>query len=250
MVPWFVASYGENMAIVSIERSGCRSCSLCQEICPTHVFEMGSDPVPVVAHPENCIGCESCRNLCPSRCLEVADIAKQRPFYRIEENVAFVGKFLRATPVAAQIPEGDWDEALKDVGVRLDGLAESIVETMGRGQKAVGRKAGKLSAEHLPEMYEGHGLSEVLTRLQHRLRGAFEFDSKASDDGRAVTLSMKKCALVRVCQQAGRTPASAVVCQLLHEYLAGLLGTFVNINYSVTMDEAKCPCTITLSVRD
>lgn len=240
----------KQMAQITIERSGCRSCSLCRDVCPTQVFEMGSDLIPVAAHSENCIGCESCRNLCPSRCLEVSGIQRQRPFYRIEENVAFVGKFLRAQPVAEQIPEAQWDEALRDVAVRLDGLAESIVETMGRGQKAVGRKAGKLSAEHLPEMYEEHGLEEVLVRLSRRLRGAFDFRYQVSVDGNNVVIEMTHCALVPVCKQAGREPHGAVICQLFHEYIAGLLGAFVDRNYTVSTDTGKCPCTITLAIRE
>jgi hypothetical protein len=182
--------------------------------------------------------------------VEVTDVQKQRPFYRIEENVAFVGKFLRAKPVAEQISEAEWDEALRDVAVRLDGLAESIVETMGRGQKAVGRKAGRLSAEHLPEMYEGHGLEEVIVRLAHRLRGAFDFRHQISADGNTIAIEMTHCALVSVCKQAGRTANSAVICQLFHEYIAGLLGAFVDRNYTVSTDPGKCPCTMTLTIRE
>src|SRR5512147_2908874 len=173
--PPFVASYGEPMPQISIDRSGCRSCSLCHDVCPTKVFDLDDQSIAVPARPAHCIGCTSCESACPSRCLEVTDVDRQRPFYRIEENVAFVAKFLRRRPVQDQLSTESWQLALRDVATRLTGLADSITETMGRGQKAVGRKAGRLAAEHMPEMYEGRSTTDVLDRLQRRFRGAFDY---------------------------------------------------------------------------
>src|SRR5512136_2851435 len=132
------------MPQISIDRSGCRSCSLCHDVCPTQVFDLDSEGVAVAARPANCVGCTSCESSCPSRCLEVTDVQRQRPFYRIEENVAFVAKFLRRKPVGVELSDADWKDAIRDVATRLTGLTDSITETMGRGQKAVGRKAGRL----------------------------------------------------------------------------------------------------------
>jgi 2-oxoglutarate ferredoxin oxidoreductase subunit delta len=238
------------MPQISIERSGCRSCSLCRDVCPTKVFDLDSQDTAVAARPNDCIGCTSCEAICPSRCLEVTDVTRQKPFYRIEENVAFVSKFLRRKPVQQELSSTDWQEAIRDVAVRLTGLTDSITETMGRGQKAVGRKAGKLAAEHLPEMYEGHSTKEMLTRLQHRFRGAFDFTPDVSSDGQAITIRFEHCALTHVCQAGGTTPGQALVCSLFHEYWAGLVGTFSDKNFAVAADVSRCPCSLTLSLRD
>ena len=238
------------MPQISIERSGCRSCSLCRDVCPTNVFDLDSQAVAVAARSSDCIGCTSCESICPSRCLEVTDVSRQRPFYRIEENVAFVSKFLRRKPVQQELSQQEWLEALRDVAVRLTGLADSITETMGRGQKAVGRKAGRLAAEHLPEMYEGRGTEDVLGRLKHRFAGSFDFVPEVSPDRKQVKIRFDHCVLTHACEAGGTTPGQALICSLFHEYWAGLVGAFDDKNYSVTADISKCPCTLTLSIRD
>jgi hypothetical protein len=182
--------------------------------------------------------------------LEVSDVQRQRPFYRIEENVAFVAKFLRKKPVQQDIPASAMQEAVTDVAHRLMGLTDSITETMGRGQRAVGRKAGRLAAEHMPEMYEGRGTGEMLTRLQHRFRGAFDFDYSVAPGEASIEIKFTHCALVHVCDAGKVAPGKALVCSLFHEYWAGLVGTFTGRNYSVGEGATSCPCTLNLTVRD
>lgn len=238
------------MPQISIEPSGCRSCSLCHDVCPTKVFDLTDQGVAVAARPADCIGCTSCESSCPSRCLEVTDVQRQRPFYRIEENVAFVAKFLRKTPMQQGIVAADWQGAIRDVATRLTGLTDSITETMGRGQKAVGRKAGRLAAEHMPEMYEGHNANEVLKRLQKRFQGAFDYSYEIAPNEVPISIRFEHCALVHVCEAGGTKPGQALVCALFHEYWAGLIGAFSNRNYSVGESSNGCPCTITLMLRD
>ncbi len=114
------------MPTLTIERQGCRSCSLCRDICPTEVFDLDEQQVAVAARPGDCIGCTSCEYVCPSRCLRVADVARQRPFYRIEQNVNLVSRFLRAEPLDVALSEAGWAEAQSDVATRLRRLAASI----------------------------------------------------------------------------------------------------------------------------
>ncbi|HEY5955573.1 MAG TPA: ferredoxin family protein [Polyangiaceae bacterium] len=238
------------MPQISIERSGCRSCSLCHDVCPTKVFDLDNQGVAVAARQADCVGCTSCESACPSRCLEVSDVQRQRPFYRIEQNVAFVAKFLRKAPVADDIAPGDWQQAIGDVAQRLTGLTDSITETMGRGQRAVGRKAGRLAAEHMPEMYEGKSTVDVLERLQRRFRGAFDFEYEAAPDESRIGIKFTRCALVHVCAAGSTPPGKALVCSLFHEYWAGLIGTFSSRNYSVGEGGASCPCALNLTLRD
>jgi NAD-dependent dihydropyrimidine dehydrogenase PreA subunit len=238
------------MPQISIDRSGCRSCSLCRDVCPTNVFDLDEQAIAVPTRPADCVGCTSCESICPSRCLEVTQVQRQRPFYRIEENVAFVAKFLRRRPVQDELPPESWQVAVRDVATRLTGLSDSITETMGRGQKAVGRKAGRLAAEHMPEMYEGRSTPEVLARLQQRFRGAFDFSYEVPPTEAAIQIRFQHCALVHVCDAGGTKAGQALICSLFHEYWAGLLGAFSNRNYSVAEDGTTCPCTFTLTLRN
>jgi len=239
------------MPTVSIETKGCRYCSLCHDICPTDVFDMDEAAgLAVAARPSDCIGCTSCEYICPSRCLKVSDVERQRPFYRIEENANIVAKFLQQTPVTSALSEDDVAEALQDVAVRLNALGDSVTETMGRGNKVVGRRAGKLSAAHLPEMYEGRDLQQVLDRLQRRFAGSFSFRSEvASTDGR-IGIHFDRCALANVVKKHGQEPGKAVLCTLFHEFWAGLLSEFTHQQYALEAPNGGPVCSLRLKPRD
>jgi predicted hydrocarbon binding protein len=163
-------------------------------------------------------------------------------------NAALVAKLLQKQAVARALTEEDLDEALRDVSTRLKALSDSIVDTMGRGQKAVGRKAGSLAASHLPEMYEGADLPDVLARMKKRFKGSFDFDATVQGNSE-VTMTFPCCALGKVVEKNGEQIGTAVLCQTFHEYWAGLLGTFTSKNYSVEMTETGKRCTMKLAVR-
>jgi ferredoxin len=238
------------MPSIEINESGCRDCELCVEICPTKVFEI--DPakrVARVARPEDCIGCTSCAYVCPSRCLTVTDFVAQRPFHRIEENSQLISRFLQKQTVFDQLTDADYQEAMKDVRVRLKALGDAVTETIGRGHKAVGRAAGTLAASHLPEMYEQTTITDLLDRMKNRFAHAFDFEAAIARGGKEINLSFKNCAFCRVADQNGSTIGKAVLCTLFHEYWAGLLGAFAGQNYTVETADPKVPCTITLQTR-
>ncbi len=238
------------MPTIRIEQAGCRYCSLCHDICPTDVFDMDeSAGLAVASRPQDCIGCTSCEYICPSRCLAVDDIARQRPFHRIEENASLVARFLQQSPVTSVLTHDDLEEALQDVAVRLAALGDSVTETMGRGNKAVGRRAGKLSAAHLPEMYEGRNLEEVLARLQHRFAGSFAFQAELGEEGR-VGIRFDHCALAPVVEKNGQKPGQAVLCTLFHEFWAGLLSEFTHRQYALEAPNGEPVCSLSLKQRD
>lgn len=238
------------MPKVAIDPAGCRACSLCIDICPTDVFEMNQQTeVAEVKTEDDCIGCTSCHYLCPSRCLTVTEHGNQRPFFRIEQNRQLIEKFLQQKTAEAELTAEDWQEALKDVSVRLTALGQSVTETMGRGQKAVGRKAGQLAAAHLPEMYEGRSVEDVIARLRKRFVHSFDFDATVGDSGSEITIQFSKCALHRVVKEAGDEVGTSLLCGLFHEYWAGLLGTFTNNSYKIEMKEAGTQCTMNLISR-
>lgn len=237
------------MPTVHIEEAGCRDCGLCVEICPTKVFEEQADrKLAKVVRQEDCIGCTSCEYLCPSRCLSVTDAKLQRPFHRMEANTALVSRFLQKVPATQQLSRGDYDEALKDTHVRLKALADAIKEVVGRGQKAVGRSAGTLAATHMPEMYESKEMKDLLAGLRRRFAGAFDFESQVDDSG-AVTLTLARCALHKVVSAQGEVVGTASLCELFHEYLAGLMSAFSGRSYTIGNVATVGHCTLKIQLR-
>jgi 2-oxoglutarate ferredoxin oxidoreductase subunit delta len=233
--------------IVEIEEKGCRGCTICVDKCPVSVFEMTeTDPVVAkVVRTEECMGCHSCVYLCPSQCITITGVALQRPFHRIEKNVAFVERFLQITSATASLTEEDWEEADRDVSMTLMSLSKAIVTLMGRGTRAIGRKSGSIAASHLPEIYEEKDLDGVLKRLQERFRHCFDFEYHV--DGSDIELAFAPCALQQVVDDAGEKAGDSVVCQLFHDYLAGLIGAYTGVNYVFKVSQAGPACVMRLS---
>jgi NAD-dependent dihydropyrimidine dehydrogenase PreA subunit len=237
------------MPTINIAEPGCRDCQLCVDICPTKVFERDdAKQLARVARQDDCIGCTSCAYICPSGCLEVTDFVEQRPFHRIEKNAGLVSRFLQKTPASVQLSAADYDEALLDTHLRLSALADAVTEVLGRGSKSAGRTAGNLSAAHLPEVYEALSVPQLLESLSHRFAGAFDFQATASADGNAITLTFANCALRGVVARKGETVGKSGLCDLFHEYWAGLIGAFAGRNYAVEVTVGD-GCTMKLQVR-
>jgi 2-oxoglutarate ferredoxin oxidoreductase subunit delta len=238
------------MPVVQIEEAGCRDCGLCVEICPTDVFEEEAQKkIAKVVRQDDCIGCTSCVYLCPSRCVTVTEAKLQRPFHRMEANAALISRFLQQAPATEQLTQADYDEALCDTQVRLKALGDALKEIMGRGQRAVGRSAGTLAAAHMPEMYETTQLADLLAGMRKRFVHAFDFDPKIDDDGQSVTLTFPGCALHKVVTQQGEVVGTASLCELFHEYFAGLLSAFSGKNYSYNTLSAVGQCSVRFQIR-
>ena len=238
------------MPTVHIEEAGCRDCGLCVDICPTKVFEEDAPKkLTRVVRQDDCIGCTSCVYLCPSRCLSVTSEKTQRPFHRMESNAALVSRFLQQVPATQQLGQGDYDGALKDTYVRLKALSDALKEIMGRGQRAVGRSAGTLAAAHMPEMYESTELSALLGGMRRRFAHAFEFDAKIEPDATSATLTFPACAMHKVVAAHGETVGTANLCELFHEYFAGLMSAFTGKNYSSATVGTAGQCVIKFQIR-
>ncbi len=49
-----------------VDKSKCRACGTCADICPTHVYRsMGKGVSPLVKYPEECWHCNACVLDCP-----------------------------------------------------------------------------------------------------------------------------------------------------------------------------------------
>ena len=238
------------MPHITIDQSGCRACNLCVEICPTDVLVMNSSgDYAEIKEEEDCIGCTSCMYLCPSRCMEVTDYLVQRPFHQIEENTAIISKFLQKQPAIASLTEADYDEALQDISTRLMALAQTMAETVGRGQKALGRQSGQMGASHLPEMYESSTPEKMLEQLKKRFAYCFDFEPTVSEGGDLISLDFKRCALKPVVERTGQVPGESTLCVVFHEYWAGIIGGFTKKRYLVDMTHVGDTCEMKLDAR-
>ena len=218
------------MPTVKIEEKGCRGCTLCVDICPGEVFDYReAEALAVAAREVDCIGCYSCYYLCPSQCIQLGDVELQRPFHRIESNVALMEKFLQEKTATRTLTVEDWQEAYKDVSVTMSSLADATVEMLGRGAKALGRKAGSVSSTHLPEIYEETDLDGVLTALKRRFENAFTFDYEIA--GEELIFTFQGCGCGGVVRDAGQKIGEAMLCKLFHDYVAGLIGAYTGRNY-------------------
>ena len=235
------------MPELQIEAKGCRSCSLCVEVCPTKVFDLEpSSQVAQANRSSDCIGCFSCEYICPSHCVTVSNVSRQLPFYRQDRAKNLVSKFLQLQPAQEQVTGTDVKWALQDVKNRLRALGDSATETMGRGLKVVGRTAGSLAAAHLPDLYEEKSVQAVLQRLQVRFTGAFPFSFSVAAD-RSVSFVFTNCAIRDVVQEGGGKVGTDALCLLFHEYWAGLIGEFCKQKFMVSQDQGSDPCSIIIT---
>jgi NAD-dependent dihydropyrimidine dehydrogenase PreA subunit len=235
------------VATITLVERGCRGCTLCVDVCPVQVFDFDAAADRAVASREqDCIGCLSCEYACPSRCIDVADVERLRPFHRIESHTALVDRFLQQKSAGRILTHDDLEEAFRDTVARLRALADAVVETMGRGHKPVGRRAGAVAASHMPEMYEEKGLEKIVVGMKRQFRRSFEFEHRIRDD--EVEMTFSPCALYRVVTEAGENAGSAILCELFHEYWAGLFTAYTGVTYRCEVPTAGETCEMRLTV--
>lgn len=233
------------MAQVTIEERGCRGCTLCVDVCPGDVFNYDEQKeLASVGRTVDCIGCYSCYYLCPSQCIGISDCHIQRPFYRIEDNVAFIERFVQAKMTTASLSPEDWDEAYSDVTSTMTSLSKAIVEMIGRATGAVGRKSGMMAAAHLPEMYEEKSVEGIISAMQRQFKHAFDFEPQIS--GEEINLTFNGCGLNRVVTKTGEEVGKATLCTLFHAYLAGLLSAYTGTNYKYEAPQTGDVCVVKL----
>jgi NAD-dependent dihydropyrimidine dehydrogenase PreA subunit len=78
--------------VVSAER--CVTCDKCVLACPTNVFDLGPDRIPVIARQSDCQTCFLCEAYCPADALFVAPHAHPEPAgspLRDERHLAAAG---------------------------------------------------------------------------------------------------------------------------------------------------------------
>jgi 2-oxoglutarate ferredoxin oxidoreductase subunit delta len=238
------------MPKVEIIEKGCRGCAMCINRCPVKVFERTEKSKPgqfmaTVSQAENCMGCFACYYICPSQCIKVSEVDIQRPFYRVDENISLVKRFLDVDVTSQDLTLADWQEAYQDVSMTLISLAKAIESAMGRGTGAVGKLAGKLAAPHIPEVFEKQGLSARLEQLQKRFRHSFDFNFEI--EGEIIIFTFSPCGLFHVLENAGEKVGEATLCSLFHQFWAGLIGVYSDKNYRFAVTEVGAKCVLHFS---
>ncbi len=58
---------------VSINRTWCKGCGLCINVCPKKVLSFNEQRKAQPEKPEDCIGCRQCENICPDFAVTVKE---------------------------------------------------------------------------------------------------------------------------------------------------------------------------------
>lgn len=58
---------------VVINKSWCKGCSLCVDVCPKKVLELDERQKANPARMSDCIGCRQCENICPDLAITVRE---------------------------------------------------------------------------------------------------------------------------------------------------------------------------------
>ncbi|WP_197381667.1 4Fe-4S dicluster domain-containing protein [Mycolicibacterium mengxianglii] len=58
-----------------VSAAACIACDVCVNVCPTDVFDRGTDGVPVIARQSDCQTCFMCEAYCPTDALYVSPVS-------------------------------------------------------------------------------------------------------------------------------------------------------------------------------
>ena len=83
----------------------------------------------------------------------------------------------------------------------------------------------------------------LLAGLEREL--GFPFNHAGKDE--ALELSFSPCSLCAVVKGAGQKVGEAVLCDMFHEYLAGLLSAYAGTTYKYEMAQAGPTCKLKLA---
>jgi NAD-dependent dihydropyrimidine dehydrogenase PreA subunit len=61
------------MYLPKINKSKCKQCGECIDVCPADVLAHEDEEIQVV-NPADCLGCESCVSVCPEEAINIEDI--------------------------------------------------------------------------------------------------------------------------------------------------------------------------------
>jgi hypothetical protein len=98
-------------------------------------------------------------------------------------------------------------------------------------------------------MYETTELAQLLAGMRRRFAHAFEFDAQLDKDTQSATLTFPACAMHKVVAAQGEPAGSANLCELFHEYFAGLMSAFSGKSYTAATIGTVGQCTVKFQIR-
>jgi len=92
-------------------------------------------------------------------------------------------------------------------------------------------------------------LPQLLAALRRRFAHAFEFEAQVDAGTASATLTFPACAMHKVVASQGEVAGTANLCELFHEYFAGLMSAFTGKSYAATTQNAVGQCTVKFQIR-
>jgi NAD-dependent dihydropyrimidine dehydrogenase PreA subunit len=212
-----------NMAQINIDEKACRGCELCVDECPTKVFEYDAEKsVPVIVRKDDCIECLSCYYICPSTAVDLEDVEISKEFYRNLSIQERMKKFLltRDPYVGKELTAADYEQAIKDMFVRVQAMSDVYHHIAGKSLPALGTSAGQVMARHFPAIKPVNTIEEALKALQEELNPAWVFSYELADS--SLKIKIDDCFVRESCQFLER-PLGENLCVLFGGYMMGYL---------------------------
>jgi hypothetical protein len=141
----------------------------------------------------------------------------------------------------------DYQDVLKDIGIRLISMSDVIKHILGRSVPAVGMTAGRVAARHLPYSFRDVDGTKVLENLQALMRPAWRFEYQVT--AAIVEATFRDCAVREIYRRENRE-LGGDLCTLFHGYLSGLLSELSGKKYPVEVKSVGEVCELKFLIRD
>ena len=237
-----------NMAQINIDEKACRGCELCVDECPTKVFEYDAEKsVPVIVRKDDCIECLSCYYICPSAAVDLEEIEISREFYRDLSIHERMKKFLlnRDPYVGRELNDKDYEQALKDMFVRVQAMSDVYHHIAGRSLPALGTSAGQAMAKHFPAVKPVNTIEDALKALQEELQPAWVFSYDLADGN--LKIKIDDCFVRESCQFLER-PLGENLCVLFGGYMMGYLYARISKRLKIMNVNPGSSCTYEVKI--
>ena len=233
---------------LAIDDKACVGCSLCVDVCPTKVFEIGAgDTLPKVAHVKECFGCQSCTEICPATAIGHTGLQLSQSYHHDRSALAFAAR-LGAPPRQINAPDSEKmiGEAMRDLGVRLLSVAAVLKQSLGSSLPAVGTMAGMSLAVQMPHYQAVTSFEEACAWVKKTFAPAWELSF--SKDGDKLIVNVDACFVRSLCTRE-KLPLGGDLCVLFYNYLAGYLSKVSGKRPRLTNSapgEKRCTYSVTL----
>ncbi|UCH94650.1 MAG: ferredoxin family protein [Candidatus Aminicenantes bacterium] len=238
------------MAQINIDEKACRGCELCVDECPTKVFEYDAENnLPVIARKDDCIECLSCYYICPSTAIGLEDVEISGEFYRDLSIQERIKKFLLARDpyMGRELIAHDYEQALKDMFVRIQAMSDVYHHIAGKSLPALGTSAGQVMARQFPAVKPINTIEDALKALQVELNPAWVFSFDLANNGSSLKIKIEDCFVRESCQFLER-PLGENLCVLFGGYMMGYLFARISQRLKIMNVNPGSSCTYEIKI--